>query len=78
MKTLTASEANRHFSHLLRQVAEGEVVTIVSRGKTVATILPARPDHFERQRARQRLLARLHQQPASSARNWTRDELYEG
>lgn len=77
MKTISASQANRRFSNLLREVAEGEAITIVSRGKSVATIIPARPDHAERQRARQRLLQRLRQQPASGARNWTRQELYE-
>ena len=38
MKTISAREANRHFSILLREVSSGEVIKILSRGKPVATI----------------------------------------
>ena len=40
MKTISAGDANRHFSNLLRDVATGEVITVLSRGKPVATISP--------------------------------------
>ena len=40
MKTINASEANRRFSKLLREVARGEVYTVVSSGKPVASIAP--------------------------------------
>ncbi|BCU07981.1 type II toxin-antitoxin system Phd/YefM family antitoxin [Allochromatium tepidum] len=78
MKTITAGDANRHFSSMLREVASGEVVTVLSRGKPVATISPARSDGRERDSAKCHLLERLRQQKASGERNWTRDELYEG
>lgn len=78
MKTISASDANRHFSNVLRSVATGEVVTVLSRGKPVATIAPARSSGSEREAAKLDLLGRLRQQKASGARNWTRDELYEG
>lgn len=78
MKTISASDANRHFSNLLRNVATGEVVTVLSRGKPVATISPARPASGEREAAKLNLIRRLRQQKLSGARNWTRDELYEG
>ena len=78
MKTISASDANRHFSNLLRDVATGEVITILSRGKPVATISPAHSGCSEREAARLELLGRLRQQKPSGARNWTRDELYEG
>lgn len=78
MKTISASDANRHFSNVLRSVAAGEVVTVLSRGKPVATIAPARSNGSEREAAKLDLLGRLRQQKASGARNWTRDELYEG
>lgn len=78
MKTISAGDANRHFSNVLRDVAAGEVVTVLSRGKPVATISPARCGGSEREAARRELLERLRQQTASGARNWTRDELYEG
>ena len=77
MKTISAADANRHFSKVLRDVATGEVVTVLSRGKPVAIIAPARSGGSEREVARRALLERLRQQTASGARNWTRNELYE-
>lgn len=77
MKTITAADANRHFSGLLREVATGEVVTVLSRGNPVATIGPVARESGQRQIARQTLLSRLRQNKASGTRNWTRDELYE-
>jgi prevent-host-death family protein len=78
MKTISAGDANRHFSSLLRDVATGEVITVLSRGKPVATIAPARSGNGEREAAKLNLLARLRQQITSGSRNWTRNELYEG
>ena len=77
MKTVSAADANRHFSSLLRDVATGEIVTVLSRGRPVATLSPVRLGGDQRQVARQSLLARLRQQKPSGMRNWTRDELYE-
>lgn len=77
MKTISAGDANRHFSNLLRDVASGEVITILSRGKPVATIAPAHSGSSEREAAKFNLLERLHRQEPNGARNWTRDELYE-
>ena len=77
MKTISAADANRHFSGLLRDVATGEVVTVLSRGKPVATIGPAVPESGQREIARQGLLERLRQNKATGSRNWTRDELYD-
>lgn len=77
MKTVSAGDANRHFSSLLRDVATGEIVTVLSRGKPVATIAPARPGDSGRDQAKRALLGRLHQQKPSGRRDWSRDELYE-
>ncbi len=77
MKTISAGDANRHFSSLLRDVATGEVVTVLSRGRPVATLSPVRQRDDQRQLAKQSLLARLRQQKPLGMRNWTRDELYE-
>jgi prevent-host-death family protein len=77
MKTISATDANRHFSSLLREVATGETVTVLSRGKPIATISSPRSGSPEREFAKRSLLERLRQQKASGARNWTRDELYE-
>lgn len=40
MKTVSAATANRQFSALLREVALGERVTVLSRGKPVAAMVP--------------------------------------
>ncbi len=80
MKTVTAAQANRQFSALLRQVAGGETLLVTSRGKPVATIAPvdAAAADAAREQARQRLLAHLRQvRPSGVPRDWTRDELYD-
>jgi len=77
MKTVTASDANRQFSSILREVSHGEVITVTSRGRPVAMVTPARVGGDRREAARQRLLERLRQQKATGARGWSRDELYE-
>jgi prevent-host-death family protein len=78
MKTISAADANRYFSSLLRDVATGEVVTVVSRGKPVAVISAANQEDDFKVRAHKRLVERLKSQPSRGSRNWTRDELYEG
>jgi prevent-host-death family protein len=42
MKTMTATEASRHFSDLLDAVERGETITIVRGNHSVAEIGPAR------------------------------------
>lgn len=41
--TVSAADANRHFSKLLRAVREGARVTITSRGHPVAEMAPPGP-----------------------------------
>ena len=77
MKTISAADANRYFSSVLRDVATGEVVTVVSRGKPVAVISAAKKEDAIKFRAHKKLIERLRSQPSTGARNWTRDELYE-
>ena len=79
MKTVSAADANRQFSALLRRVTQGEQIVITTRGKPVATLAPLTPlRDTARDAARARLLARLKAQPVSGmARNWTRDDLYD-
>lgn len=77
MKTVSAADANRHFSKLLREVRAGETVLVTSRGEPVATIQPA-SDLARREAAKQKLLKRLDAQPAQNLGiTWTRDELYD-
>lgn len=78
MKTVSNSDANRHFSRVIRQVAEeGEEFVVLSRGRPVAVISPFKGDGRQRELARAALLERLHAQAPSGRRAWTRDELYD-
>jgi len=79
MKTVTASEANRQFSAVLRSVAQGERITVTSRGVPVATIEPVRRQGKAARAgaAKRRLLDRLASVSPTGSRRWTRDELYD-
>jgi len=73
---VTAAEANRRFSRLLRQVREGHSYVVTAHGPPVARIVPAGPQAGTAESARTALLARLRSQPAVNVGPWTRDELY--
>ena len=76
MKTISAAEANRQFSTVLREVSQGEEFTVLSRGRSVAAIVPigkSGPDH---KTAKQSLLVRLRKQSITGSREWNRAELY--
>jgi prevent-host-death family protein len=79
VKTVTAAEANRQFSAVLREVAQGQSVLVTSRGKPVATIAPARRVRDRsRERAKKHLFERLAAiEPSGKVRNWSREELYD-
>ena len=77
MRTVSATDANRNFSGLLRDVASGESVLIVSRGTPVAKISPVEAKNAAIA-AREALLSRLSGQQATGRRDWTRNELYSG
>ena len=79
MDTVSADYANRHFSALLRRVAQGERVTVTARGKPVATLAPVESEIDPvRGAARQRLLQRLVAQvPSDEPRAQSRSELYD-
>lgn len=57
---VTATEANRNFSRVLRDVEGGARVTITKDGRPVAVLLPTdTPDTGAREKARQRMLGLL-------------------
>ena len=58
MRTITATDANRNFSRLLRDVASGESILIVSRGSPVAKISPVDAKNTA-MAAKEALLSRL-------------------
>jgi prevent-host-death family protein len=76
-KTISAADANRSFSQVLREVREGDSYVVTSHGKPVARIVPAGTSDEARRLARERLFARLEAQPVRDVGKWTRDELYE-
>jgi prevent-host-death family protein len=80
MKTVTAAQANRNFSALLKDVARGEKIVVTSRGKPVATLSPVVPiDDVDREQAKAALMARLASQPISGVpRERARDEHVQG
>jgi prevent-host-death family protein len=75
-KPVSAADANRKFSKLLRAVREGQSYVVTSHGRAVARIVPAEKDSVTRG-ARAALLKRLRSEPVTRVGRWTRDELYE-
>ena len=74
-RAVSASEANQHFSEILREVAQGGSVTVTSRGRPVARIVPV--DLKDQQQKIKRLLKRLEKMPIRYAGPWKREDLYE-
>lgn len=77
MKTITAANANRGFSNLLREVSKGEEIIILSRGTPVAKISSVNSETLQKKAMKNLLLSRLKTQEVTGSRNWTRDELYD-
>ena len=79
MKSVSAREANQHFSRLLGEVAAGEEVVITRRGRPVATLAPyrGRPMTAEREAAIERLMIRLRRGAHLGGIRVTRDEMHE-
>jgi prevent-host-death family protein len=76
-KAISAAEANRKFSQLLRDVREGQSYVVTSHGKAVARIDPVQHDRTVASRARASLLRRLASERVLTIGRWKRDELYE-
>jgi len=57
---VSATEANRNFSKVLRDVESGACITITKDGRPVAVLAPTgSPDSVSREKARQRMMALL-------------------
>lgn len=76
-KAVSAADANRKFSLILRGVREGNSYVVTSHGRPVARIVPADKRESVVSGARAALLSRLERQPVVSAGRWTREDLYE-
>jgi prevent-host-death family protein len=77
--TVTAAEANRSFSKLLRAARNGQSVTITSHGEPVAVLGPVESD--EQRRSRDAAFARMQERWAKTEPRcigpWTRDDIYD-
>ena len=76
-RAVSATDANRKFSKLLRAVREGQSYVVTSHGRAVARIVPAEKDGGVARGARTSLLKRLQSEPVVTIGRWSRDELYE-
>lgn len=74
---VSAADANRKFSKLLRAVREGQSYVVTSHGKAVARIVPAEKDGGVTRGARAALLKRLRSERVVTIGRWRREELYE-
>ena len=75
-KAISAADANRKFSQVLREVREGNSYIVTSHGRPVARIAPI-GEGRDADCARDALLKRLRSQKAIDIGPWTRDELYD-
>jgi antitoxin (DNA-binding transcriptional repressor) of toxin-antitoxin stability system len=79
----SATDANRHFSKLLKRVEKGETILITSRNRVVAEMRPGEDGHKDaemrarREAAMRDLLARARKQPYLHLGKFNRDELYD-
>jgi len=76
-KAVSAADANRQFSKLLRTVKAGRSVVVTSHGKPVAKLSPVVEDDRAAEGARSALFARLRKERVVNIGRWTRDELYD-
>ncbi len=76
-KTISAADANRQFSEVLRTVKSGRSVIVTSHGKPVARIAPIVEKERTSVGARAALFSRLRTERAVNVGRWTRDELYD-
>lgn len=76
-RAISAAEANRRFSEVLRSVRAGDSIVVTSHGKPVAKIMPVDEVGKEAHKAQSALFTRLRKQRAVQVGKWTRDELYD-
>jgi len=76
-KAISAADANRKFSQVLREVREGRSYVVTSHGRPVARISPVTEERNSR--AKIALLAHLEARPVRRRPigRWKRDELYD-
>ena len=78
-KAISAADANRKFSQVLREVREGRTYIVTSHGKPVVRIAPVQSKQGKvgDSPGWGRLLRRVSKQRVMNIGRWTRDELYD-
>jgi prevent-host-death family protein len=78
-KAISAADANRKFSQVLREVKEGRSFVVTSHGRPVARIAPVeqKEGRIADSRGWKALMKRLRNQTIIDVGRWTREELYE-
>ncbi|MBI4886464.1 MAG: type II toxin-antitoxin system prevent-host-death family antitoxin [Acidobacteria bacterium] len=77
-EAVSAADANRSFSRILRSVRDGHSVVVTSHGKPVARSVPiSEQEDRTAGAARAVLLSRLFSEPVITVGRWTREELHE-
>ncbi|MCW2338214.1 prevent-host-death family protein [Sphingobium sp. B2D3A] len=76
-QAVSAADANRKFSTILRGVRDGNSYVVTSHGRPVARIVPANKEDETISGARALLLDRLESQEVIDIGLWSRDELYD-
>lgn len=73
-RAISASDANQHFSEMLRDVQRGEQFVVMSRGRPVARILPVAVTPSNK--SVEVLVDFLRRLPERHAADWQRADLY--
>lgn len=69
---ISATDANRYFSALIRGVREGQSYVVTSHGRPVARVVPAfDPDRVMAEQTRKQVFKQLRQLPAAFPGFWT-------
>ena len=77
-EAVSAADANRNFSQILRRVKEGRTYVVTSHGNPVARIVPAKQGGALTRAAKSALMARLRSEPVQIiGQRWSRDDLYD-
>jgi prevent-host-death family protein len=74
-KVIQATEVDRHFSRILREVEQGDSFTVTSHARPTARIVPATSQ--DREAAKQRFLEYFRQRPLLEMGPSRRDDLYD-
>lgn len=76
-KAVSAAQANRTFSELLRGVRKGHSYLVTSHGRPVARLVPVDGGRTVASGALPALLRRMRSEPVIEIGRWRREELYE-